>query len=350
MLRPFPMLNRVLAPAAVAIGLLPLFAGCSSKKEAPAHPTASLPTASIRVLPAQHKPHALTEEVVGTVRAKLQATLEAKVSGRLTFLPVAVGQRVKKGEIVARLDAGELNARLEQAEAALDLAERDGKRVASLFDQQAVTRAEFDAAQARIRLARGQAAEARAMMSYIEVAAPFDGVVTRKPAEVGDLASPGKPLLALEDPAVLQLEADLPQAIAAQVQAQARLNIRLDGTTNEITGTVSEIAPVADPLSRTLRVKVDLPAQPGLSSGHFARLLVPVGTATTLRVPNSAIVTRGQLEMVFVATNGQARLVLVRTGRSFGAEREVLSGLQANEAVVVDGAAALLDGQPVEVK
>lgn len=344
------MLNRPLALAAVAVWLLPMLAGCSSKKESPAHHAASLPTVAVRAQPAQSKPHVLTEEVVGTVRAKLQATLEAKVSGRLTYLPVAVGQRVKKGEVVARLDAGELNARLEQAEASLDLAERDGKRIISLFDQQAVARADFDAAQARIRLARGQAAEARAMMSYIEVVSPFDGVVTRKPAEVGDLATPGKPLLAVEDPSALQLEADLPQAIAAQVQAQARLNIRLDGTTNEITGTVSEIAPVADPLSRTLRVKVDLPPQPGLSSGHFARLLVPVGTATTLRVPNTAVVTRGQLEMVFVATNGQARLVLVRTGRSFGAEREILSGLQANETVVVDGAPALVDGQPVEVK
>ena len=292
----------------------------------------------------------MTEEVVGTVRARLHATPEAKLSGRIDKLPVVLGQRVKAGELVARLDAAEINARLEQAEAALEQAERDWKRVSALFQQQSVTRAEYDAAQSRNRLAKGAAAEAKAMMSYVEIVAPFDGVVTKKWVDVGDLAAPGKPLISIEDPSALQLEADVPQAIASRVQGGARLAARVDDVSGELTGTVSEIAPTADSVSRTFRVKVDLPGKPGLRSGQFARLAVPVGESHSLRVPASAVVQRGQLEIVFVVANQRAQLHLVKTGKRVGDEMEILSGLHAGDVVVIDGAAQLTDGQPVEAK
>ena len=292
----------------------------------------------------------MTEEVVGTVRAKLHATLEAKLSGRIDKLPVVLGQRVKAGELVARLDAAEINARFEQAEASLEHAERDWKRISTLFEQQAVTRADHEAAQARHRVSKGAAAEAKAMMSYVEVLAPFDGVVTKKWADVGDLAAPGKPLISIEDPSGLQLEADVPQAIATHVRRDDRLAARVDGVSGELTGTVSEIALAADPVSRTFRVKVNLPEHPGLSSGQFARLVVPIGESNALRVPVSAVVERGQLEIVFVIENRHAQFRLVKTGKRVGDAMEILSGLHAGEAVVVEGAAQLTDGQPVEPK
>ena len=290
----------------------------------------------------------MIEEVVGTVRAKLHATLEAKLSGRIDKLPVVLGQRVKAGDVVARLDAAEINARLEQAEASLEQAERDWKRISTLFEQQAVTRADYEASQARHRVAKGATAEAKAMMSYVEIVAPFDGVVTKKWADVGDLAAPGKPLISIEDPSALQLETDMPQAIAAHVKRDTGLAAHVDGVSGELTGTVSEIAPTADSVSRTIRVKVDLSAQTGLSSGQFARLLVPVGLGNSLRVPVAAVVQRGQLEIVFVVANQHAQLHLVKTGKRIGDEMEILSGLHAGDAVVTVGAAQLTDGQPVE--
>jgi RND family efflux transporter MFP subunit len=326
------------------------FTGCGPKPESSKSHSSNLPAASVRIQTVQSKPQVITEEVVGTVRAKLHATLEAKLSGRIDKLPVVLGQRVKAGELVARLDAAEINARLEQAEASLEQAERDWKRVSALFEQQAVTRAEYDAAQSRNRVAKSATAEAKAMMSYMEIVAPFDGVVTKKWADVGDLAAPGKSLISIEDPSVLQLEADVPQAIASYVQRDARLAARVDGVSGELTGTVSEIAPAADPVSRTFRVKLDLSAQPGLSSGQFARLFVPVGESNSLRVPVSAVVQRGQLEIVFVVANQHAQMHLVKTGKRLGDEWEILSGLHAGNAVVVEGAAQLTDGQPVKAK
>jgi RND family efflux transporter MFP subunit len=343
---------QVAFPAAIVAVLTSLlcFTGCGAKPESSKDNSSNLPTASVRIQTVQSKPQSITEEVVGTVRAKLHATLEAKLSGRIDKLPVVLGQRVKAGELVARLDAAEINARLEQAEASLEQAERDWKRISTLFEQQAVTRADYEASQARQRVAKGAAAEAKAMMSYIEIVAPFDGVVTKKWADVGDLAAPGKPIISIEDPSALQLEADVPQAIASYVQRDTRLAARVDGVSEELTGTVSEIAPTADSVSRTIRVKVDLSAQPGLSSGQFARLLVSVGEGNSLRVPVAAVVQRGQLEIVFVVAKQHAQLHLVRTGKRIGDEMEILSGLHAGDVVVVEGAAQLTDGQPVEAK
>ena len=328
-----------------------LVPGCG-KKAPQGHPAAQpqLPSVAVRTQTVENKKSPRFEEVVGTVRARLRAMLEAKTSGRITALPVLLGQKVKAGELVVRLDVPEIKARLEQAEASLQQAEQDWNRTSALYNQQAATHAEYDAANSRYLVAKGAVAEARAMLSYIEVLAPFDGVVTRKWADVGDLAAPGKGLVSLEDPTRLQLEADVPEAIAAKVQPEARLAIRVGQSSDELTGTVAEIAPIADPASRTFRVKLDLPGSPGLMSGQFARLLVPVGESTSMHVPASAVVERGQMEIVFAVENQHAQLHLVRTGRSSNGQTEILSGLDPGDTVVVDNAAHLLDGQPVEVK
>lgn len=328
---------------------LALLAGCGKahqdKAEAP-----ELPSAQVRTTIVQTKTMPSFEEVVGTVRARLRATAEAKASGRIVELPVALGQKVKCGELLARLEAPEIKARLEQAEASLQQAERDWKRVSSLYDQQAATRADYDAAESRLQVAKAGVAEARAMLDYVEVKAPFDGVVTRKVADIGDLAAPGKPLVELEDATRLELEADVPEAIAAKIQSGARMAVRTGEAAGELTGTVAEIAPNADPLSRTFRVKLDLPNGQGLMSGQFARVAVPVGEITTMRIPASAVVQRGQMEIVFAVEDQRARLHLVKTGRQFKGETEILSGLDSGDSVVVDNAGQLLDGQPVKAK
>jgi len=287
---------------------------------------------------------------VGTVRARLRATIEAKTSGRIAEMPVVLGQKIKAGELLARLDAPEIKARLEQSEASLKQAEQDWNRISALFNQQAATRADYDAANSRYLVAKGAVAEARAMMSYIEVLAPFDGVVTRKWVDVGDLATPGRPLVNIEDPTRLQLEADVPEAIAANVKPDVRMAVRLGQSTGEVFGTVAEIAPIADPASRTFSVKLDLQDSPGLMSGQFARLIVPMGEISSMRVPASAVVQRGQMEIVFAVENRHALLHLVKTGRRANDEIEILSGLDEGDAVVVDHASQLLDGQPLEVK
>jgi RND family efflux transporter MFP subunit len=327
-----------------------LLAGCGKAHQGHAAAQPELPSVQVRTQTVEAKPLTSIEEVVGTVRAKLRATIEAKTSGRIADLPVVLGQKVKAGELVARLDAPEIKARLDQAEASLQQAERDSKRVSSLFNQQAATRADYEAADSRYLVAKGVVAEARAIMGFVEILAPFDGVVTRKWVDVGDQAAPGKPLVDIEDASQLQLEADVPEAIASRIKQGARMTIRVGQSTGDLSGTMAEIAPIADATSRTFRVKLDVPASPGLMLGQFARLIVPAGEYTSMHVPTSAVVQRGQMEILFVVENQHARLHLIKTGRRVNDETEILSGLDSGDSVVVDNPQQLVDGQRLEEK
>jgi len=327
-----------------------LLAGCHKAHQGHTAAEPELPSVQVCTQTVEAKPLVSVEEVVGTVRAKLRATIEAKTTGRITDMPVVLGQKVKAGEPLARLYAPEIKARLEQAETTLQQAERDSNRLSSLLNQNAVARADFEAADTRYRVAKGAVAEARAMMGYVDILAPFDGVVTRKWVDVGDQAAPGKPLVDIEDPSKLRLEADVPEAIASKIKQDACMTIRLGQSTGDLSGTIAEIAPIADPISRTFRVKLDMPTSPGLMSGQFARLIVPVGENTSMRVPTSAVVQRGQMEILFVVENQHARLHLVKTGRRVNDETEILSGLDSGDSVVLDNPQQLVDGQPVKEK
>jgi RND family efflux transporter MFP subunit len=183
----------------------------------------------------------------------------------------------------------------------------------------------------------------------VEVRAPFAGVISRRLADAGDFASPGKPLVEIENPEVLRFEADVPEALIERIHPGEDLSARIPSIDGEIKGKVGEIAPSADPNSRTFLVRIDLPHIPGLRAGQFGRAAIPVGNALSLRVPASAVVVRGQMEMVFLAEEGAARLRLVKTGKRFGDEIEILSGVAQGERVVSEGASGLSDDQPVSV-
>lgn len=287
------------------------------------------------------------EEVVGTVRSRQRALVEAKVSGRVLEYSATPGTAVKAGQQLARLDVQEIQAKVDQARAQLDQAQRDFERQKQLIASNATTRQDFDAAETRVKIGAGALSEAETMLGYARVTAPFDGVVTRKLADVGDLAMPGKPLLEIEAPTSLRFEADLPEAILDRVKLGDRMAVRL---TQVVEGIVSEISPVADPVSRTFMVKLDLPPSEGLRTGQFGRVSVPVGETRLLLVPKDAIVQRGQMEIVFVVQAGKAVLRLVKTGKVLEGRVEVLSGIEEGEQVIVSDIARLTDGQPVTIQ
>ena len=332
------------------LGVIGFVVGCGRKHEPQVAAEQTLPAAQVCVQKVESVKQPITEEAVGTVQPKLQAVIEAKVSGRITHMPVTLSQAVKQGAVLVELATQEIQAKLEQANATFRQAELEFNRTSNLRQQQAATQSELDAAQARYSVAKSAVAEAEALSGYSKILAPFDGVIARKLADEGDLAMPGKPLLELEGRAGLRLVADVPALLASHVEQDAKLAVRVDTLPDAITGTVAEISPVADPDSRTVRVKVDLPPNPGLRSGQFGRLAVPVSESSFLYVPPQALVQRGQLEILFIAADGKAQMRLVRTGKQTAQGIEILSGLAPGETVVTQGAALLRDGQPLQVQ
>ncbi len=305
--------------------------------------------ASVETLVVTPASRPVTEEVVGSVRTRLRSTIEAKVSGRISELPVTLGQKVQSGDLLAKIDAREIQARLEQAEAQSDQANRDLDRVRTLAGKQVASKQELESAEARARVAEAALREARTMLGYVNVTAPFDGIVSRRLAEVGDLAAPGKPLLEIEDRGELRFEADVPEALIGMVNAGDKIEVSIPAIRQILPATIGEVSPTADATSRTFLIKLDLPASPELRAGQFGRAAVPVGEAKSLRIPAAAIVKRGQMEIVFVNDSGKARLRLVRTGKIFPDGVEILSGLSEGDTVILTNPAALVDGQSLEV-
>lgn len=321
--------------------------GCAAQ---PARAAPGAAPRAVRVVQADRTRGPVLTEVVGTVRAVRSSTVAALISGTVAQLRVGLGSQVRAGEVLVRLSAKEVDARLEQARAMSALAMPERDRALELMQRGAISTAQYDAAISQWSLARAKEAEATAVADHTMLRAPFAGVVSEKLTNVGDVAMPGQALLVVEARGAFRFEARVPESIAASgLSVGQAIPVRLDGVERDIAGTVAELQPAAEEHSHTLLLKLDLPRMPELRSGHFGRLLLATGSLVAVSVPAEAVVRHGQLEGVFVVNSGTARLRLVRSGRERTGRLEIASGLTGDEQIVVAGATDLIDGQRVQV-
>lgn len=330
-------------------GALLALAACHDEPRAVA--PAARPAIAVQTAPARAEAPVRGVAAVGAVRAQESVEIAPSVMGKITELRCVIGERVAAGDVVARLSVRELAARVDQAREALANAALELDRGGKLMAQRAIPGAEYDALASRHRIATAGLAEAETMARYATVRAPITGVVTGKRSNVGDMGLPGQPLCVIEDPSSFRFEATIPETLIRQVTIGARLDVKLDMLDAPVAAAVVEIAPTTDPASRTVLVKLELPADPTLRVGAFGRVMVPSVAVATITVPAGAVRRHGQLTSVFVAQGGKAQLRLVRVGRTLGegaaARVEITAGVQADDAIVVDHLDALVDGQPI---
>ena len=288
-------------------------------------------------------------EVVGTVQAVHQAVIASRIAGTIVELPVTLGSRVNEGDLLAKLDAREIEARLRQAQAQLAQAQRNLAREEKLLKRHASTAETVKAMRDAVAIAKAGYEEAKSMMEYTTIAAPFGGVITQKLVNRGDLATPGRPLLHLEDDTNLEVVAALPESVGLTTHVGDEMEIRFPTAGIQLRGTVRELSPMVDPRTRTLTVKIGIGHQSPLRTGMFARVLLPVGKRQLTAVPQRALHQSGQLTKVFVARDGRAWLRLVRIGRQLpDGHTEVLSGLRPDDLIIIDSDQPLINGLAVQ--
>jgi RND family efflux transporter MFP subunit len=333
-----------LLPAATlsAVALL-LFAGCGRPSGGP-QPIVEGDPLAVTTAVVEEVVSARLQGVTATVRPVNRASLSARLMGRVAELHVPIGASVRAGDPIITLDAGEIEARLQQARANFDQIERDLARETTLVRQGASSAEVARTLEDRRRAAAAAVREAETLVSYTTVSAPFDGVVTGRHVEVGDLAVPGAPLIELEGPSRLRAEAQVPESLAA-LAVGISVTVQLDDSV--VTGQVAEFSPSADPATRTRLAKIELPAGSPARSGQFARVLWPAGEHRSLVAPASTVTRFGQMERVWIVADERAHLRLVRTGALQGDRIELLSGVSAGELLVVNPPAALRDGQRI---
>lgn len=341
---------RQLGSILIVLSLWSVFlAGCD-KEQAQTEKTQALPTAIVAVERVSKRIAANQVEIVGTVQAVEQAKISSKISGNIVTLPVHLGSRVQKDDLLVELRAGEIFAQVQQAKTHLEQAERNLAREEKLLKKNAATSENVSTLRETARIASGAYQEALTMLNYSKITAPFTGIITRKLANIGDLATPGTPLLYLEEENNLQVLTDIPEAMILRIQKDDRLSIYVPSVDLTVEGRVAEVSPTADPASRTAPIKLKIRPNPQLRSGQFARVTIVKDQQETLTIPGSAIVPFGQMERVFVVVQDRAYLRLVRIGATDNGYSEILSGLSENEVVITKSNQNLLDGQPVTIQ
>ena len=305
-------------------------------------------------------------ELEGTLQAVKQSTLAAQAQGSVLTITVKAGDRVKAGQVLARIDARDTQAGVLRAEAAVAQAQAEQDQAASMARRQRELRAQGFVSQAvvdqadnqlkAVQAALGQAQAARTQaglaQGHTAMVAPFDGVVLATHAQAGELATPGRPIATVYVPGALRAVVQVPQARQAIARAATPSVTLSDG--RQITPLAVQALAGVDALAQTVEWRLELPpgetglpgqsvwvqfpgASPGASPGATP-------TATTLCLPASAVLRRGELEAVYVVRERRFVLRHIRTGASVGLNVEVLAGLQAGERVALDAVKAGLVG------
>ena len=301
--------------------------------------------------------------VDGVVEAVRDTMLSAQVQGAIVSLGVKVGDTVRAGQEILRIDARAATqnaaasaAQVDAARASMQVASKEFERQKQLYQKQYISQAALDRAQAQLQASQAQVqalqAQAGAAMTqsgFYAVKAPYSGVVSEVPVALGDMAMPGRPLVRLHDPVALRVTAMVPQMAAAALAGTQTLQVELPAlAAARITVQPSQIQllPTVDAATHTVQLRVALPPDlKGAAPGMFARLWLPAVPAAAgvqrVQIPASAVVRRAEMTGVYVL-NAQGRPLLrqVRLGRVDGEKIEVLSGLRQGDKVATDPQAA----------
>jgi RND family efflux transporter MFP subunit len=282
----------------------------------------------------------------GTAAPVQQATLSTRLMGSVTDVHVREGDRVAAGQLLLRIDARDLTAKSTQADAAIAEAtalHNDAvvqvNRIRSLYADSAATRVQLDAAetglartQAALQAAQATATELGAVSSYSLVRAPFAGIVTKRFADPGAFATPGMPLVTIQDVSTLRISASTTPAIARGLRRGQTVNARVEST--PVQATIEGIVPTTAGNLYTINAIVANP-DGALLAGSRATLALPTGSRRVLIVPSSAIARVGDLTGVTLRTAAGDDRRWVRLGRTLGAMVEVTAGMQNGDRIVL---------------
>ena len=360
------------------IAALAALSGCTTQRNLAAVPAETVSGLHTLKLCEAAVPELL--QATGTVRSWRTAPLAAQVMATVVTVNVREGDQVRRGQLLITTDGSQFLASTNRSQAAqqaseheiaaaqsdLDLARANFNRLQYLYDKDIISAREYDQAKAqlqsttaRLDLARANHEQASAtlnqdkiLLSFTRILAPFDGVITERHVDPGALATPGMPLLTVEQLGHYRLEVTVDEGDLKYVRLGETVPVTLDAFNGgTLAGKIVQIVPAADPTSRSFTVKLDLPANSGLHSGMFGRASFSRGNKQAIMVPRTAVVERGQLQSVYViGEKSVATFRYVTLGTQTQDHVEVLSGLMPQETIIADPGGRDLAGRRIEVR
>jgi len=324
------------------LGGAALLTGCGAEEPSPASGPAG--EVKARVIALEPEPVPVFYDASGSVVSEQRVTITSRLSGYIRDLAVNEGERVKAGQVLFRVDPVDVRsqqeaarAQLVQAEADLADAESDLRRFEALFEQGAASQRQLDKARLRVKVARSAVKQARAalrrarnQLTYAEVRAPGDGIVVRKLKRNGDLATPGAPVLTLENLEQLVVDTYVDEANVSHIEPGDEVYLDFPAFDKRLTGEVLQVVGAADPVAHNFLVKISLPKDAAVPAGAYVKVRFTVGTREVLMLPEKAVVNRADLPAVYVVDRqGVAHYRLVRLGQAYDGKSLLSRGPRA---------------------
>ena len=312
--------------------------------------TAAASAQSLPVVTAQPHKVDVTFPAEALVEAVQQAIVGAQVAGRVLEMKADAGETVRKGDVLMRIDAREAEEVARAADAQYANAKLNYERSKSLKEQKFLSQAAVDKAKSDFDAASANRAAAGASQSHATILSPINGIVARRHAELGDMATPGKPLFTIYDPGGLRVTASVPQYRLKEMRGVRTARVEFPELGKWVDATAVNLLPTADASTHVSQVRVNLPPVPEATPGMFARVHFVLGQAEKLTVPVSAIVRRGEVAAIYVQTpDNRLSLRQLRLGDAVGqGEMEVLAGIAAGDQVVTDPVKAAIQLKAVQ--
>jgi RND family efflux transporter MFP subunit len=353
------------------IGLL-VISACSSNEKKEIKTNADTAIVVTVAMPSSDQQQSLN--VSGQIEAAQSANISTRVMGYITKLNVKVGDHVGKGQLLATISNDDILAKRAQADAmiaeasaGLKNAQKDYDRFTSLYKQQSASAKELDnvtlqysSAKSKLEEAKQMRNEVNAMLNYTSLTAPFAGIITQKTADAGSMASPGMPLLTIEQSGSYQVSASVPENTISQIHQGATAMITINAINKTINGTITQVNQSSQYSGGQYMIKVSIPdkEKAGLYAGMYANVSIPVKQVVEAKkgsdevmVPLASIEHKDELTGLYtIGSNNTALLRWVRLGKVYGDNVEVLSGLARDEQFIVRADGKLYNGISVKIK
>lgn len=304
-------------------------------------------------------------QVPGQVTSNTDSYISAKSSGTILKLNVKSGDKVKKGQSLLSIDTSDIRSKLQQAKgalaqakAALTIAEANYKRFQELYKKNACSKVEleqmeyqYSAAKGAVQMANGGVEEANSYLDYANVKAPFDAIVVERMVNTGDFVGPGRPLFRLIDPKKMRFDCTVSESDARFLHTGDMVSVKLDTLQKEFEGKIVEISAGSDFMTHSVMARIELPDNHDLKAGMYGTAIIKGISIEKIIIPESWIVRRGELKMVFIQTKeNKAKMQIIRTGKTVKSGVEVISGLSGNEKLATTSLNKIFDGVKLEAK
>ena len=356
-----------------SVVLVSVITGCSSKEENKNETAQTNTPIEVTVgKPSENNDNSLA--VSGQIESSQTVNISTRIMGYITKLNVKVGDYVKAGQLLASINStdivakrAQVDAMIGEADAAFQNAQKDLDRFTILNKQQSATAKELDnvtlqynSVKAKLEAAKQMRNEINASLAYTQLTAPFAGIVTQKFAEAGSMASPGMPIVTIEQSGSLQISANIPETEIQHIHMNDATVVTVKSLNKTFQSKIVQINPSSQFTGGQYVVKMQIPDadKKQVYAGMYVNISIPLKgknvqnktSTNSITVPTTSIVNRDQLTGLYVVNNNTAFLRWVRLGKIYGNNIEVLSGLSANDEYVVDAKGKLYNGATITIK